>query len=190
MNYLDKILKLIQKGKIKTKYSHYNLIYRRLRHFIFSVDCSGLIEFWLSKKYPHALAEVYDFVYQIRPVAKKEIKRLYSFDFYDFFNCLIKSSYCCWEEVKLTAPLCRGDIIAFVNPETKGRFGHVAIVAEELARENSKIMVRVYDSSQIEHIEDFRQSNKRGIGHGIIELNLQQNETVAVFFQAGQIKTR
>ena len=59
MNYLEKIIKLVKSGKIKTKYSHFNLIYRRQKNFIFSVDCSGLVEFWLSKKHPEALQEVY-----------------------------------------------------------------------------------------------------------------------------------
>lgn len=190
MQYLDKILKLVKKGRIKTKYSHYNLVYRRLKQFIFSVDCSGLLEFWLSKEHPYALAEIYDYVYQQRPVAKDEIKRLYSFDFYDFFCAVKERPCCCWQEVNIAETLQRGDIIAFINPKRAGRFGHVAIVDEEIKRNESKIVIKVIDSSAVEHMSDYRQSNKKGIGHGIIELYLQKNAVVSISFHPGQVKPR
>ncbi len=186
MRYLDKIVKLVKKGVIKTKYSHFNLIYRRRKKFIFSVDCSGLIEFWLNKSYPRALAEVYDFVYQIRPVAKKEIKRLYSFDFYDFFNDSFQDEKMFWQPIDIHQKFERGDIISFVRPEKKGRFGHVMVVDEELERSKDKIVVRIIDSSKIEHMEDYRQSNKKGIGYGIIELYLQKDNTISVCYCESQ----
>ena len=116
MNYLEKIIKLVKCGRIKTKYSHFNLIYRRKKNFIFSVDCSGLVEFWLLKRHQEALQEIYDFVYQNRNVARQEIKRLYSFDFYDFFKKWISASLY-WKLVDIKMPLCRGDVIACINEE-------------------------------------------------------------------------
>ena len=188
MQYIDKILKLIRAGRIKTKYSHVNFIHRRHNHFIFSVDCSGLVEFWLFKRNPKALAEIYDFVYQNRQVSKDAIKRLYSFDFYDFFTSLNNSS--CWQNVAISADLKRGDIIAFINPHKKGRFGHVAIVDEQISRDEQKIVVRIIDSSQIEHINDYRQSAKKGIGCGIIELYIEKDSITQVSYCFGSIKPR
>lgn len=191
MEYIDKIIKLIKTGHIKTKYSHHNLVYRRLRQFIFSVDCSGLMEFWLKKKYPQALAEIYDYVYQNRNVPKCEIKRLYSFDFYDFFLSLNNDDKkCSWKKVDITKPLQRGDVIAFINPLRKWRFGHVAIVDSEIKRTSNLIRVKVIDSSQIEHCDDYRQSNKKGIGKGTIELYLENNDVVSIGYMPGQIKPR
>ena len=54
--------------------------------------------------------------------------------------------------------MIKGDVIAFINPNKKGRFGHVAVVEEELYRSENKVVVRVIDSSQIKHIDDIRQS--------------------------------
>ncbi len=191
MKYIDKIIKLIKAGYIKTKYSHHNLVYRRLHQFIFSVDCSGLIEFWLNKKHPQAAAEIYDFVYQNRNVSKCEIKRLYSFDFYDFFSSLNSDKkYCCWQKVDVSQPLQRGDIIAFINPKRKGRFGHVAVVDFEIERIYNKIRIKIIDSSQIEHNDDYRQSSQKGIGEGVIELYLENNQVVSISYMPDQIKPR
>ena len=110
MQYLEKIVRLVEKGRIKTKYSHHNLIYRRQNHFIFSVDCSGLVEFWLSKRAPLALAEIYDFVYRVRPVGKEQIKRLYSFDFYDYFGSIAEKGGQHWQVVDTMQISCGREI--------------------------------------------------------------------------------
>ncbi len=188
MQYIDKILKLIKANIIKTKYSHHNLVYRRCNKFVFSVDCSGLVEFWLFKRNPQALAEIYDFVFQNRQVNKKEIKRLYSFDFYDFFSSIECTSY--WQHIKISSTLKRGDILAFINPNKKGRFGHVAIVDKEISRNEQKIIVKVIDSSQIEHREDYRQSIKKGIGCGIIELYIENENVTKISYCPNEIKPR
>ena len=172
MNYLEKIIKLVKSGKIKTKYSHFNLIYRRRKTFIFSVDCSGLVEFWLKKKHSEALQEIYAFVYQARQVSQKQIKRLYSFDFYDFFEKGILSESL-WKLVRIEEPLQRGDVVACINEEQKGRFGHVAVVEKELYRDENVLRLQVIDSSAMEHFCDERPSEKKGIGRGILELHLQ-----------------
>ncbi len=186
MRYLDKILKLVKTGIIKTRYSHFNLIYRRRKKFIFSVDCSGLVEFWLAKNYPQALTEIYDFVYQVRQVAQKEIKRLYSFDFYDFFTDIEKVPSNYWQFIDIHQKFERGDIISFINGNKKGRFGHVMVVDEELHRTEDKIVLRIIDSSQIEHIEDYRQSDKKGIGCGTIELDIQKEGAISICYCTGK----
>ena len=121
MEYIDKIIKLIKTGHIKTKYSHHNLVYRRLRKFIFSVECSGLMEFWLKKKHPQALAEIYDYVYQNRNVPKCQIKRLYSFDFYDFFCSLNNDDKkCSWKKVDIIKPLKEVTLLLLLTLKKKG----------------------------------------------------------------------
>lgn len=190
MKYLYKILKLIKCERIKTKYSHHNLIYRRGKKFVFSVDCSGLVEFWLKKTNPKARSEVYDFLYQNRNVDENEIKRLYSFDFYDFFNFIQGYNNFCWQKISINEKLITGDIIAFINPNKKGRFGHVAVVEEELYRSENKIVVRVIDSSQIKHIDDIRQSEKMGIGQGIIELYKDEEKITSICYCPDEVKIR
>lgn len=190
MKYLYKILKLIKHKRIKTKYSHNNLIYRRGNNFIFSVDCSGLVEFWLKKTNMPALNEIYEFLYQTRSVEKNEIKRLYSFDFYDYFNFISDRTDLCWQQIPINDSLRAGDIIAFINPNKKGRFGHVAVVKEQMYRDKNKIVVKVIDSSQIKHIDDVRQSKKMGIGQGIIELYVTDNKITSICYCPNEIKVR
>ena len=190
MNYLYKILKLVKYGRVKTRYSHNNLIYRRGNKFIFSVDCSGLVELWLKKTNPKARSEIYDFLYQNRAVDKKEIKRLFSFDFYDFFNFIPSKDNSCWQKLSLSEKFCSGDVLAFINPNKKGRYGHVAIVEDEIYRDKNKIVVKIIDSSQIKHFDDFRQSEKMGIGQGIIELYLDGEKVTSVCYCPDEIKER
>ena len=193
MDYLQKILKLVRFGKIRTKYSHHNLIYRRQKKFVFSVDCSGLIEFWLSKKHKNALQEVYEFIYQIRQVDKKEIKRLYSFDFYDFFENIKEKGTRCWQAFDIQEKLQYGDIVAFVkddNATNKARFGHLAVVESEVMRSADKIVVKVIDSSAIKHLEDYRQSENKGIGCGNLEIYLDKGQVISMCFEPECIKPR
>ncbi len=190
MHYIDKILRLIKTGKIKTKYSHNNLIYRRRNNFIFSVDCSGLVEFWLYKRYNKALREVYDYVYKARDVDKNKIKRLYSFDFYDYFCSLETSESNNWKLVKYNQILERGDVIAFINPQRAGRFGHLAIVDKEICRQGDSIKVKIIDSSAIEHHDDYRQTSKMGIGYGIIEIGQEKNKEFLVKYSPDNHRVR
>lgn len=190
MNYLYKILKLIKCDKIKTKYSHHNLIYKRGKKFVFSVDCSGLVEFWLKKTNYEARNEVYNFLYENRTVDKSQIKRLFSFDFYDFFNFIGDNKCSCWQKLSFNEKLKSGDIIAFINPNKKGRYGHVAVVEKELYRDVNKIVVKIIDSSQIKHFDDFRQTKKMGIGCGIIELYMNDEKVNYVCYCPDEIKER
>lgn len=190
MQYLEKIVRLVEKGRIKTKYSHHNLIYHRQNHFIFSVDCSGLVEFWLSKRAPLALAEIYDFVYRVRPVGKEQIKRLYSFDFYDYFCSIAEKGGQHWQVVDTMQILRQGDIIAFINQNRRGRFGHIAVVDKEIERNSERIVVRIIDSSTVEHIDDCRPSVKKGIGKGSIELHLTNGKITSVCYTPSCYKSR
>lgn len=190
MKYLDKILKLVKRGKVKTKYSHDNRIYRQNQKIVFEVDCSGLLEFWLGKRHPEALKEIYGYVYKVRPVDKAEIQRLYSFDIYDFFACIAQNGSRHWQLVDINAPLRQGDVIALVKEGDRNRFGHVATVQKELERNSEKITVRVMDSSQVEHIDDWRQDKDKGIGEGVLELHRFQGRITAVCYTPDCIKVR
>lgn len=190
MKYLDKILKLVRLGKIKTRYSHDNHIYRQNQKIMFEVDCSGLFEFWLNRWYPEALKEIYAYIYKVRLVDKAEIQRLYSFDIYDFFSQLGQEKSQYWQLVDINEPFKAGDVIAFVKKGEKNRFGHVAIIQKELARSLEKITVQVMDSSQIEHINDWRQTKENGIGEGILEMHCQNGDITAVCYTPDCIKVR
>ena len=189
MNYLEKILKLVKSGKIKTKYSHFNLIYHRRKTFVFSVDCSGFVEFWLKKKHPRALQEIYTFVYRMRQVPQNQIRRLYSFDFYDFFEKGVLPGSL-WKVVQIKELLQKGDIIACINEERKGRFGHVAVVEKELYRDENVLRLQVIDSSAIEHFHDERPSAQKGIGCGVLELHMQSGEVSEICYMPECAHTR
>ncbi len=97
-------------------------------------------------------------------------------DFYDFFNFIGDDKCSCWQKLSFNEKLKSGDVIAFINPNKKGRYGHVAVVEEELYRDVNKIVVKIIDSSQIKHFDDFRQTKKMGIGCGIIELYMNEDK--------------
>ena len=124
-----------------------------------------------------------------RNVDKAEIKRLYSFDFYDFFSFISDDDFS-WNKISFSKKLMSGDVIAFINPNKKGRFGHVAVVEKELYRDENKIVVRVIDSSQIKHFDDFRQSKNMGIGLGTIELYIENGNVSSVCYCPNEIKVR
>lgn len=183
MQYLRKILKLVKCGKIKTKYSHDTEIGKKDNSFVFITDCSGLFEFWVKKKHAPALDEIYNFLYENRNVDKHEIKRLYSFDIYDFFAHVGQNGSKCWQVVDVNGHLQEGDVIAFVKSGGKNRFGHVAIVKNEIGRTMDKIVVKVIDSSAVDHLEDWRQSSAKGIGEGVLELHRSGKEIVSVCYE-------
>lgn len=190
MKYLDKILKLVKRGKVQTKYSHDNKIYRQKNKMVFEVDCSGLFEFWLGKWHPEALREIYGYIYKVRSVDKSEIQRLYSFDIYDFFSYLAQNESRYWQAVDTGKPLQSGDVIAFVKEGERNRFGHVALVRKELERNAEKITVQVMDSSQVKHIDDWRQTKENGIGEGVLEMHCQGSSVTAVCYTPDCIKVR
>ena len=175
MIYLSKILELCKSQVIKTHYSHLNLILKSRRKFIFFVDCSGLIEFWLKKRYPSAVKEIYHFIH----TRKKWILhpfRLFSTDFYDLFSALDKGYKSHnWCKRELSQKLETRDIIAFINPAKKSRCGHVAVVIKEILHTSTHIQIQVLDSSNLKHDEDWRQSYKNGIGTGVINIYLKDN---------------
>lgn len=190
MIYLDKILKMLKSDKVRARYSHDNKVYRQDKKMVFEVDCSGLFEFWLSKRYPAALDEIYDFIYAVRSVDKAEIQRLYSFDVYDFFAHIAQDKSIYWQPVDINAPLQAGDVIAFVKEGEKNRFGHVAIVRREVERSPEKIVVQVMDSSRIEHLNDWRQSSDGGIGEGALEMYRQKGDVTAICYKPDCVKIR
>ncbi len=184
MHWLIDLLNKIRCDELKTAYSHENKVYTQNDVSFLELDCSGLAELWLRNARPQALAEVYDYIRRIRDTDKYQIVRLYSFDFYDFFNSesIITSSQ--WQKVDIKQELHCGDILAFINPLKKGRWGHVAIVEQEISRSSTKIVIRVIDSSLKPHFDDWRQSDKMGIGQGTIELILDQGEIKEVCYGA------
>lgn len=190
MKYLDKILKLVKQGKIKTRYSHDNRLSFQNQKIMFEVDCSGLLEFWLGKRHPEALKEIYDYIYKVRAVDKTEIQRLYSFDIYDFFAHLVQNESRYWQVAEINEVFQTGDVIAFVKEGERNRFGHVALVQKELGRNAEKITVRVIDSSQVEHIDDWRQTKENGIGEGSLEIHCQSGSVTAVCYTPDCIKIR
>ncbi len=170
MRFINKIIELIKQGKVRTQYSHENEVQKSDNLRAIKVDCSGFVEFWLSRCHPRALKELYSFVLKVRDTKKYQITRLYSVDFYDYFAYLKTNSSPNWERVDYRQSFQEGDILAFINPEKQSRCAHVGIIKEEISRDSSKIMVRIADSSKISHYNDWRQSENMGIGEGEITL--------------------
>jgi len=141
-----------------------------------------LVDLWLQNEYPEARDEIFDYVLQVRDIAKYQITRLYSFDFYDFFQNIKENASNNWQFVDISNTLQSGDILAFINPKRQGRWGHVAVVEQEISRDNEKIIVKIIDSSNYCHFDDWHQSSKMGIGCGIIELYIDKNKVVKVCY--------
>lgn len=140
-----------------------------------AMDCSGLVEFWLQQTNPQALDEIYTYINQVRDTDKYTIERMYSFDFYDFFHQLKEHQSVNWQYVDLKKILQAGDILAFINSQTKGRWGHVVVVEQEIERDKDKITLQIIDSSSHQHFRDWHQNWQMGIGRGQIELYQDKN---------------
>ncbi|MBQ9235448.1 MAG: hypothetical protein IJ184_03175 [Alphaproteobacteria bacterium] len=188
MLYLRQLLNEIKQGNIKTAYSHQTLIDEA--RGILEADCSALAEYWLQQAHPRALAEIYAYINQVRDVKKYRIERLYSFDFYDFFCELSKTGSSSWDVVNWQQRLQAGDLLALVNRSPQHRWGHIAIITDELARTENMLRLRVIDSSRTQHFDDWRQSVKMGIGEGVIELYFTGNELQNVCYAKECIKPR
>ena len=180
MKYLHNLLQLLKKSELQTGYSHDTLINNEAK--IIETDCSGLVDLWLQNEYPEARSEIFDYVLRVRDTAKYQITRLYSFDFYDFFQNIKENASTNWQFVDINDLLQAGDVLAFINPEHKGRWGHVAVVEEEISRNDEKIIVKIIDSSNYCHFDDWHQSDKMGIGCGIIELYINKNKVIKVCY--------
>lgn len=187
MMYLQQLIERIQENRLKSVYSHDNATVLNGAEKVMKFDCSGLVEMWLRERYPLALKEVFDYILQVRDTEKYDISRLYSFDFYDFFKN-IKNDSREWQRCNIEDCLQKGDILAFINPLKKWRWGHMAVVKEELARNEQKITVKVIDSSANKHIEDMRQHT--GIGQGIIELYFTNNKVEKVCYDGENMRIR
>ncbi|MBS4773954.1 MAG: hypothetical protein KHX55_06745 [Proteobacteria bacterium] len=169
MFHLRNILKLIRRQFIHSAYSHENTIYRQAKKLYFNVDCSGFVTFWLSKYYPMAFQEIHNYVTEIKKVPAEEFKRLYSFDFLDFFNYLDEHKSVQWQSLTSGEKLQKGDIVSFARVHPRARFGHIAVILEVLRQTPQKWVIRVCDSSDCLHEDDTRCKNM-GIGSGIIRI--------------------
>lgn len=168
MFHITAILKLINRGILKSCYSHSNKTYRKAKKFIFNIDCSGLIEFWLKRNYAPALDEIYDFVFNVKNVQKSQFERLYSFDYLDFFGHLENNSSPNWQLVDLDN-LQYDTIVALAKNSGQNRYGHIAIILDVVKRTDKKLVLHVCDSSNVPHDEDNR-DKKMGIGTGRITI--------------------
>ncbi len=188
MEYLYNLLQQIKNGEIKTTYSHDIFVSSDSK--VIDTDCSGLVDLWLQNSHRNARDEVYAYVLQVRDTLKYNITRLYSFDFYDFFQSIKEKDSTNWQYVDINNTLKEGDILAFINPEHKARWGHVAVVEEEISRSKEKIKVKVIDSSKYHHFDDWHQSDKMGIGSGVIELYFNNNEIKKVCYGPDCMRVR
>lgn len=190
MQYLENLLKYIQKREVSCVYSHENAICKADGQTILKFDCSGLIELWLKNSYPSALQDIYNYILKVRDTKKYDILRLYSFDFYDFFQNIKNNDTQNWQYVDINQSLMKGDVLALINPLRKRRWGHAAVVVEEVYRDDQKIIVKVIDSSENKHIQDSRADQIKGIGSGIIELYFNCGKINKISYDGENKKTR
>ena len=190
MYWLNNLLNDIANGKVQTRYSHDNRICTHNNVSELDVDCSGLVELWLKNSHNSALAEVYHYINKVRDTTKYQINRLYSFDFYDFFNSAEITDSPNWRLVDVMQKLQCGDVLAMINPQKSGRWGHVAIVAKEISRTADKICLDIIDSSNILHYNDKRNPIRKGIGRGNVDLLLQNENIVTICYNQQCQKVR
>lgn len=125
---------------------------------IYDCDCSGFVEYLLSRTAPNQLAPLRDLSTDERPLAH---------DFYTFFSCLPTTESAGtngWLQITTLEDTTRGDIVAWNLHDSNepGDTGHVFVIAEAPTPligghdSSATFAVKVYDSSSKEHFGDSR----------------------------------
>jgi len=150
---------------------------------IYDCDCSGFVEYLLSRTAPSQLAPLRDLStgnHDERPLAH---------DFYTFFSGLPTTESARkngWLQVTTLEDTTRGDIVAWNlhDSNVPGDTGHVFVVAEAptqlIGGHDSSVTftVKVYDSSSKEHFDDSRGDGndfKGGVGSGTLHIQTDAN---------------
>jgi hypothetical protein len=139
------------------------------------MDCSEFVSYVLEQTAPQHLVT-------IPRAAGVELPR--AFEFYNYFHT-IQSNNDGWHPIHRLANASRGDVIAWRIPgpiEPGKDTGHVFIVAERpMAQSEGIYRVFAYDSSDIPHNDDTRQTGVTGVGSGIISFQVDASGAPIAF---------
>lgn len=136
---------------------------------IYDFDCSGFIDYVLSKVRPGARAAI-PHQGHIRPLAD---------DFYHYFmNLSDKPNNAGWSRIERPIDLLPGDIIAWLqSPLSRDHqdTGHIMMV-ESMPSVNpmrtEEVLIPVIDSTVSPHANDTRPEGSTGLGMGTIGINV------------------
>ena len=142
---------------------------------IYDCDCSGFLEYILSRVAPTHLK-------CIPPPVPPET-RLLAHDFANFFHSLPYESTDGWRQIRYLQDAQRGDMIAWALPkQKKGDTGHCFVVcADPNPLDPTTMAVEAYDSSSILHYDDSRSPGQTGVGTGTLRLKINPAGTAAGF---------
>ena len=167
-----------------TRYDHRLAVEEREGRFDF--DCSGFLDYALSRVDPEALKFV--------PVTSKTKKRPLAQDFYALFDGLGEGGRGPWRPVRHPRNLKPGDIVAWLKaPESDSHnTGHVMLVREHAypnPGRSDEILVPIIDSTMSPHGEDSRPKGRTGLGTGLIGILVDgDGRPLAYRWKGGQSK--
>jgi hypothetical protein len=146
-----------------TKYQHTTFVDETKR--VFDYDCSGFVNYALSRSAPDALATL-EMATQARPLAK---------DYVDYFGSIGAGDP--WLPIQSGFDLLPGDVVAWLEPQGKktADTGHVMIVHGTVTVSSvaHHVVVPVVDSTKDPHgTPDSRSGGGQGLGTGTIALKL------------------
>lgn len=168
----DEVLRILENTR-HTNYQHD--IYIDKATGTYDVDCSGFVEYVLSRVAPNHL--------NLIPLSAGET-RLLAYNFEEFFASLPTETTDGWRQIPNLRDARRGDLIAwYLRDELPGDTGHVFWVAEQPVLVDpatpttmATMAVMAYDSSDIRHYDDSRGPGpdqfKTGVGWGILHLQI------------------
>jgi len=147
---------------------------------IYDCDCSGFLEYVLSRVAPEHLKQI--------PVSPGETRPL-AHDFAKFFRSLPFETAEGWRQIRYLHDAQRGDLIAWAVPTVKqkmGDTGHCFVVRERPeAHDPTTMAVKAYDSSGIAHYDDSRGPGpdqfQTGVGTGTFHLQINPAGTPVAF---------
>jgi hypothetical protein len=163
---------------LKTRYTHE--IHIDDTAGIYDCDCSGFVEYLLSRTAPNHLTPLRDLS------TDNDDERPLAHDFYTFFSRLPTTESDGtngWLQITTLGGTTRGDIVAWNLHDSNepGDTGHVFVVAEAptplIGGHDSSVTfaVNVYDSSSKEHFNDSRGDGddfKGGVGSGTLHIQV------------------
>jgi hypothetical protein len=157
----------------QTSYRHHSRV--DPSNGIYQLDCSEFVSLMLERVAPEHYREIPTETGHPQPRARM---------YFRFFDKLKLEPLTGWRPITKLAGVTPGDIIAWEKMSTsgKGDTGHVMIVAESPHRnQEGTFQVRVYDSSEIPHVEDSRPAGGSGVGSGSILFRVNENGAPIAF---------
>ena len=140
----------------------------------YDLDCSGLVDYALSRVCPDALATV--------PRSEGKGKRPLAKHFVELIDGLAPGAKNArWKRVAKASELAPGDIVAWLKPAdvVSNNTGHTMIVRAPVTVEHGEVTVPIIDSTSMRHGADDSRFASKATGVGLGNIHLIVNEAGA-----------